>query len=431
MFILGGFPGVKAGAAGFKGERVQNRTEKNFSLSHLATFASVLAHGRIAAAGEHLRRSSSAVSRSLGILEEKFGRPLLTRAQDGMSPTPVGGLVAERCGIIQAELNDLRDMLASGHDVGVHENASLFHMHVDMSRLRALVAVHDFGSVKRACQVLGVSQPAISTSIRHLEDDLGVALFSRTPTGMIVTPAGVSSTLCFKRVLSELRKMEDDVESFEGESSGLVCVGGLAYSRNALLPEAITRVRAQHPQILVRTVEGPIDSLITGMHAGEIDVLICAEPNKELLESVAVEPIVRDPMGLFVSAGHPLAGRKAVSAEDLRRYPFILPPLGSITRALLDQVFVETTGSPPEGAVETSSNAVIRYLLLNSEQISFRSRIEFNAEELAGRIVPLDLGFPLPERTICLLQRCGVRQTAATNDFMAIVREVADAGRGR
>ncbi|MBB91853.1 MAG: hypothetical protein CMF68_12850 [Magnetovibrio sp.] len=248
---------------------------------------------------------------------------------------------------------------------------------------------------------------------------------------MIATPAGVSSALCFKRVLSELRKMEDDVESFEGESSGLVCVGWLAYSRNALLPEAITRVRAQHPQILVRTVEGPIDSLITGMHAGEIDVLICAEPNKELLQSVAVEPIVRDPMGLFVSADHPLARRKAVSAEDLRRYPFILPPLGSITRALLDQVFVATTGRPPEGAVETSSNAVIRYLLLNSEQISFRSRIEFNAEELAGRIVPLDLGFPLPERTICLLQRCGVRQTAATNDFMAIVREVAAAGRER
>jgi LysR family transcriptional regulator of gallate degradation len=228
-----------------------------------------------------------------------------------------------------------------------------------------------------------------------------------------------------------LRKMEDDVESFEGTSSGLVCVGGLAYSRNALLPEAITQVLAQHPQVLVRTVEGPIDSLISGMHAGEIDVLICAEPNKALLESVAVEPIVRDPMGLFVSAGHPLAGRKSLSAEELLRYPFILPPLGSVTRALLDEVFTKTVGRPPEGAVETSSNAVIRYLLLNSEQISFRSRIEFSAEELAGRIVPLDLGFALPERTICLLQRCGVRQTAAANDFMRIVREVAAAGRGR
>ncbi|MEQ8227797.1 MAG: LysR family transcriptional regulator [Rhodospirillales bacterium] len=407
-----------------------DQTEKNFSLRHLGTFAAVVQHGRIAAAGEDLRRSPSSISRSLAILEDKFERPLLNRSQDGLSPTPVGELVAARCRIIQQDLEDLRDMLVQGNGDAIRRNASVFQMHIDVSRLRAIVAVHDFGSVNRACQVLGVSQPAISTSIRQLETDLGVDLFQRTQTGMIATPAGVSATLCFKRVLSELRKTKDDVDSFDGVSSGVVCVGGLAYSRNALLPEAINRVLSHHPQIVMRTVEGPITSLIAGMLAGEIDVLICAEPNPTLLEGVSVEPIVRDPMGLFVSNKHPLAGRRKLKAKEVSSYPFILPPLGSVTRDLLDEVMTRNTGGPAQGAVETSSNSVIRYLLLHSEQISFRSIIEFDAEKPSGRIVPLDLEFELPARSICLLQRVGVKRTAAVNEFLDIARQIAETVRG-
>src|SRR5690606_26755473 len=131
----------------------------------------------------------------------------------------------------------LRDQLMHAHGTDVRANASIFQMHIDVSRIRALVAIHDFGSVRRACQALSVSQPAVSASLRHLEADLGIGLFSRTPTGMVPTPAGIVGALSFKRILSELRKIKDDVDSFEGTPSGLVSVGGLAYSRSALLPE--------------------------------------------------------------------------------------------------------------------------------------------------------------------------------------------------
>jgi len=403
-------------------------TDNNFSLSHLGTFAAVLELGRISRASEQLRRSPSTVSRSIDILQERFGRSLLTRSQSGVSPTPEGALVAIRCQIIQSELASLRDQLARADDSRVRTNASVFQMHVDVSRLRALIAVSDFGSVQRASQVLAVSQPAVSMSIRHLETDLGIALFSRTPTGMIATPAGVASTLCVKRVLSELRKMKDDVDSCDGASSGVVCVGGLAYSRRALLPEAIKRVLSSYPKIVVRTVEGPIGALLASMHAGEIDVLICAHPNPALLEGASVEPIVNDPLGLFVSADHPLAGRKSLSAQEVLRHAFVLPPRGSVTREALDAVFMQTAGRQPQGSVETASYSMIKYLVLHAKLICFRSITTFDAELPPRRIVPLDLDFALPQRPICLLQRCGVRQTAAVNDFLAIVRRIASGG---
>jgi len=404
---------------------VAGLVDDNFSLSHLSTFATVLKHGRISRASRQLRRTPSTVSRSIKILEEKFGRALLARSRSGMSATPEGALIAARCHIIQSEFWDLRDQLTQASGAKPRGNAAAFGMHIDVSRLRALIAVHDFGTVQRACQLLGITQPAVSMSIRHLETDLGVELFSRASTGMIATPAGVASSLCFKRVLSELRKMKDDVDSLDGMSSGLVCAGGLAYSRSALLPEAIKRVLSSHPKIVVRTVEGPIGALLAAMHSGEVDVLICAHPNSALLKGVSLEPIVRDPMGLFVAENHPLAHRRAVPAHEVLRYPFILPPRGSVTRELLDGVFVENAGHPPRGSVETSSQSVIRYLLLHSEQICFRSNTTFSSEMQPAGIVPLDLDFALPEREICLLQRSGVRQTAAVSDFLEIVRQIA------
>ncbi len=114
-----------------------------------------------------------------------------------------------------------------------------------------------------------------------------------------------------------------------------------------------------------------------------------------------------------------------MTVRDVLHYPFILPPRGSVTRDMLENVFLEIDGRPPQGSVETSSYSVIRYLLLNSNLICFRSRIEFASEMPLGRIVRLDLDFTLPARNICLLQRQGVRRTAAVDDFLEIVRRVA------
>src|SRR3546814_8963868 len=104
-------------------------------------------------------------------------------------------------------------------------------------------------------------------------------------------------------------------------------------------------------------------------------------------------------MGLFVSCRHPLARRRCLAAQDLLPFSFILPPVGSITRNLLDETFVAATGRRPQGAVETSSYSLISKLLLSSNQISFRSMSEFEEEMRTGQLIPLDLTFPLPGRS--------------------------------
>jgi LysR family transcriptional regulator of gallate degradation len=245
---------------------------------------------------------------------------------------------------------------------------------------------------------------------------------------MIPTPSGISLAVHARRILAELSKMIDDVRSLEGEASGLACIGGLAYSRTALLPDAIKLALARHPGMQVRTVEGPIETLLAELHCGKIDVVICAYPDRSLLDGIDVEPITSDPMGLFVWKNHPLAARHGLHLGDLAAYPFILPPAGSITRTLLERFFRDGGGPRPTGRTETSSYSMVRNLLLGTEHIAFRSLREFATRAESADIVTLDMDIALPSRKICLLQRHGVRHTAAVRDFLKVVREVAGDG---
>ncbi|WP_274629908.1 LysR family transcriptional regulator [Arvimicrobium flavum] len=400
------------------------------ALRHFKAFMAVLEAGGLAPAGKQLRRSPSSISRSVGILEKAFGCPLVFRSFAGMTATPEGRMVEGRCQIIKAELDACGGLLARLQRATLRPNAAILEMQPDVSHLRALIAVHDFKSVQRAANLLSVSQPAISYSIRLLEADLGVELFSRMSTGMIATPEGVTVTFAARRILSEISKIVDDIRSSDGFSSGLVCVGGLAYSRTAILPDAIKQVLSQNPNIVVRTVEGPIDSLLTALHGDEIDVIICAHPDRALLEGISVEPIAKDPMGLFVSVDHPLAARPQLTLKEILAHPFILPPAGSITRQMLEDFFRNAGCERPRGRAETSSYSVVRNLLIESDYIAFRSLREFQIQNPDDRIVALDVSVSLPERIICLLQRRDGRPTAAISEFIKVVRDVSGTGTG-
>lgn len=395
----------------------------NPALRHVQAFLSVVESGSFTEAGERLNRSVSAVSRSVSLLENMFGRSLLKRGTVQQTPTVEGVAVARRAAAIRHELTKCRDNALRYHHANVPGNSALFGMVTDCAHLRALVAVRDFRSVQRAASLLGVSQPTVSYSIRLLESEVGGTLFSRLPSGMIATPLGEHVSVSCRRILAELARMHDDIRSADGTSSGLVCVGALAYSRSAVLPKAIQEILRIHPGISVRTVEGHIDQLIASLHGGEIDIVLCARPDQALLDGLKVEPFAQDQMGLFVRKDHPLASQTRIQPEILQENDFILPPVGTITRKLLEDFFHTQGLLPPRGRVETSSNSLVRALLTGSDLIAFRTLREFETDQV-NLVVSLDMSVSLPKREICILSRAAGQATAAVEIFIGTVRSI-------
>ena len=89
-----------------------------------------------------------------------------------------------------------------------------------LSHIRDLVAVAEFGGLRRAARHLGIAQPALSRSIRDLESDLGVTLFERGPTGMTLTPAGEACARRGAAVQTELTRARDELRQLRGEPIG-------------------------------------------------------------------------------------------------------------------------------------------------------------------------------------------------------------------
>jgi PAS domain S-box-containing protein len=120
-----------------------------------------------------------------------------------------------------------------------------------------------------------------------------------------------------------------------------------------------------------------------------------------------------------------LATERRIAADRILGHPFILPPEGSATREALDRVFEREAGRAPVGTVETSSYAIIKRLLAQSQHVSFRSTKEFREEVAAGEVAALDLGFGIEGRMICILQRAGAIRTPAIAAVLALVRDAA------
>src|SRR5712691_6898369 len=119
-------------------------------------------------------------------------------------------------------------------------------------QIQDFVAVVESGSIRAAARKLGVSQPAITKSVRSLEAELHSQLVRRTPQGIVPTPSGRAFFARARVVQAELRKAEEEVTQLGGDHTGSVTFGVGPISAMRIMPEAIIRFRDQCPRAQLR-----------------------------------------------------------------------------------------------------------------------------------------------------------------------------------
>ena len=95
--------------------------------------------------------------------------------------------------------------------------------------------------MQTVASLLGLSQPAISSTLKVLESGCGQTLFERTPRGLLPTRASLDILFPVRRALNELRHIDTDISALQGRLQGVVQVGALPLGRTRILPEAIVR----------------------------------------------------------------------------------------------------------------------------------------------------------------------------------------------
>lgn len=176
-------------------------------------------------------------------------------------------------------------------------------------------------SIREAAGQLGVTQPAISRSLRQLEDALGFRLFQRDGAGLRRTPDAEALAPALAGVFASLAAFSDAGQAIREGRAGQVIVGAVLTLANVVLPAAVRAARVKHPGLRVNVQILPTQQIVEGVARGAIEMGLI----HDILEDprVAVENIGAAGIACIVPKSHPLAGRRIVEARDLRETPYV------------------------------------------------------------------------------------------------------------
>jgi DNA-binding transcriptional LysR family regulator len=186
-------------------------------------------------------------------------------------------------------------------------------------RLRVFVEVCERQSFSRAAEELGFTQPAVSRQVAALEREVGARLFERHTRAVRVTQAGETLLPHAKAVLARLAAAQDDLDALRELRAGRLRLGSFSSANVSLLPEAIRRFGAAHPEVeLVLSATDP-EAHLTAVEQAELDLVLVTEWDlpDEPLPSVHLVHILDDELLLALPTGHELSHRKEIRLSDV------------------------------------------------------------------------------------------------------------------
>ncbi|MCW2573710.1 MAG: LysR family transcriptional regulator, partial [Frankiales bacterium] len=188
--------------------------------------------------------------------------------------------------------------------------------------MKQLVALAEALNFRRAAERLHMAQPALSVSIRRLEDELGSQLLVRDPRGARLTPAGEAVLAHARQVVFHTDQLKRAAASASGGTSGrlrIAFVGSAAYS---LFPRVLPAFREKYPQVELDLREGTTTQMLRQVERGEIDLALVRYPVIEATTAV-LRPVESDVLVAALLSGSPLARKRALHLRDLADEDFV------------------------------------------------------------------------------------------------------------
>jgi DNA-binding transcriptional LysR family regulator len=212
-------------------------------------------------------------------------------------------------------------------------------MSITLRQLRALAAAVETGSFGRAAARLNLSQPALTVQIRGLEEALGVTLFDRSARGVRPTAAGQGLAQSFARVLAELDHVVAGAREQAARRSGSVHLAVLPSVAATLLPDALARLRRDHPGIRVLVHDAVARRVGERVKDGAAELGIGTLSGPDA--SLHATPLFEDDLVAVLPPGHPLARRAVLTPALLATVPLVLTDPDSSLRALAERAFAQ------------------------------------------------------------------------------------------
>lgn len=299
-------------------------------------------------------------------------------------------------------------------------------MPFELRQLRHLLAVAEQGSFGRAAATLGMTQPALSRSIKLLERAAGGALFVRSAQG--VTPSD-QGRLLIARARDLVRAADEFDRAFVrrgGPGAGQVVVGAGPYPAETIVPAAVARFATAHPQLRVRVVQREWDDLLRLLRAREVDFFVGEFSTFEGEPDLDIAPLTPHQVYFVARRGHPLRRKAAVTAEHTFDYPFVA--LSRHPPRVLEPMLAARRGQDaarharPFPAIESGTLSAVKRIIADSDAIAALPLPPVAEDVEHGRLVVLG-SEPWMSLRYAIVGLAGRDPGAAARSLAELVRE--------
>lgn len=258
-------------------------------------------------------------------------------------------------------------------------------------------------SLKAAAERMFLTQPAISKTLKELEEMLGATLLNRDRGGVALTRQGEVFLHFAEMSLAALRQGADVVDQVSRRGKTRLTVGALPSVAAGLMPRVAAEFCQMAPDTTLRIVDGPHDFLIGGLRDGRHDLVIGRLGTPEILTGLSFTQIYNDSVVFVVRPGHPLLD--APRLDRIGEYQVLYPPEGSVIRPIVERFLIAQGIGEIPNRLETVSGAFGRVYVRMSDAVWIISGGVVENEIADGRLVALPFDTSLTTGPVGLLAR--------------------------
>lgn len=292
-----------------------------------------------------------------------------------------------------------------------------------LHHIRNVVAVVDRGSLRAAAKHLGLAQPAMSRSIKELEDELGVVLFERNKFGMTLTDAGELFVRRARGMQAELQRTLDEMGQFKGEAVGTVTVAFSGAAMLAFLPRIMASFRRRFPKVRIKVVEGTFPMLEKDIRDGLIDLYYGAVSKGFNDPALMIQVLFENGRIIVGRRGHPLSN--ATTLEELVNAEWVTTPVAIHDDNEVNAAF-EAAGLPtPHIAMQASSGMSVTTIVATSDLLAPLPQQYLEVIEATDRLVRIPVRDLPNAPRVCAIRRANMPLTPAADYVNDLVLRAA------
>lgn len=300
---------------------------------------------------------------------------------------------------------------------------------IKFRHLQTFLEVARQRSVGKAAEVLHISQPAVTKTIRELEQALDVRLFEKEGRGIRITRYGEVFLRHAGASVAAIQQGIDSVARAHRNSGPPLRVGALPTVSARIMPQAVRLFLDEKTGSPIKVVTGENLVLLEQLRVGDLDLVVGRLAAPELMTGLSFEHLYSEPLRFVVRAGHPLLTRKSFDFARVREFTILMPTRNSIIRPFAERFLLAHGIAELPGVIETVSDSFGRALLRQSDAIWIISEGVVAGDLADGTLVVLPVDTSETRGSVGLTTRQGAASSPVVDIVSRTIREtVKDMG---